>query len=99
MGKCVRCVTWHVTLTSRAHEPQGILGLELSKVIHVLGVVEKCFVIIKRYLDGFVRVTSLEPTVHLCPQEGSPMDSQSKPRRNVVNCREFRNTKDGQLSE
>lgn len=57
VGKCVRCVTWHVTLTSRAHEPQGILGLEWSKGIHVLGVVEKCFVIIRRYLDGFVRVT------------------------------------------
>ena len=43
----------------------------------------------RQFIDQLQR--SLEPTVHLCPQEGSPMDSQSKPRRNVVNCREFRN--------
>ena len=33
---------------------------------------------------------SLEPTAHLSPQRGSLMDSQSKPRRNVINYREFR---------
>ena len=33
---------------------------------------------------------SLEPTAHLCPQRGSLMDSQSKPRRNVINYRKFR---------
>ena len=27
---------------------------------------------------------SLEPTAHLCPPGGSQMDSQSKPRRNVI---------------
>ena len=43
----------------------------------------------RQFIDQLQR--SLEPTVHLCPQEGSPMDSQSKPRRNVVNCRELRN--------
>ena len=33
---------------------------------------------------------SPEPTAHLSPQRGSLMDSQSKPRRNVINSREFR---------
>ena len=51
----------------------------------------------RQFIDQLQR--SLEPTVHLCPQEGSPMDSQSKPRRNVVNCRSLEMTKDGQLSE
>ena len=40
------------------------------------------------YIDKLQR--SLEPTAHLSPQRGSLMDSQSKPRRNVINYREFR---------
>ena len=40
------------------------------------------------YIDKLGR--SLEPTAHLSPQRGSLMDSQSKPRRNVMNYREFR---------
>ena len=40
------------------------------------------------YIDKLQRF--LEPTAHLSPQRGSLMDSQSKPRRNVINYREFR---------
>ena len=46
------------------------------------------YIYIYIYIDKLGR--SLEPTAHLSPQRGSLMDSQSKPRRNVMNYREFR---------
>ena len=48
------------------------------------------------YIDKLQR--SHEPTAHLSPQRGSLMDSQSKPRRNVI-IESLEVTKDGQPSE
>ena len=57
---------------------------EAQKAKTVLSVVINIYI----YIDKLGR--SLEPTAHLSPQRGSLMDSQSKPRRNVMNYREFR---------
>ena len=59
---------------------------EAQKAETVLSAVSYIYIYI--YIDKLQG--SLEPTAHLSPQRGSLMDSQSKPRRSVMNYREFR---------